>query len=65
MALKEIKRVCKGESYICVEGYRNEREKVNLMYWQLTCRAFLTPEEWKYTFNRNNISCDYEFIFFE
>ena len=65
MALKEIKRVCKGESYICVEGYRNEREKVNLMYWQLTCRAFLKPEEWKYTFNRNNINCDYEFIFFE
>ena len=65
MALQEIKRVCKGQSYICVEGYRNENEKVNLMYWQLTCRAFLKPEEWVYLFNRNQIECDYEFIFFE
>ena len=65
LALQEIKRVCKGKSYICVEGYRNEKEKVNLMYWQLTCRAFLKPEEWKYILKRNDIDCDYEFIFFE
>ncbi len=65
MALQEIKRVCKGQSYICVEGYRNENEKVNLMYWQLTCRAFLKPVEWEYIFKRNGIDCDYEFIFFE
>jgi ubiquinone/menaquinone biosynthesis C-methylase UbiE len=35
-AFREIERVSRGAKYICVEGYRNEREKMNLMYWQLT-----------------------------
>ena len=41
-----------GAKYICVEAYRNEREKVNLMYWQLTCRAFHTPAEWDFVFKQ-------------
>jgi ubiquinone/menaquinone biosynthesis C-methylase UbiE len=64
-AFKEIERVGRGAKYICVEGYRNEREKVNLMYWQLTCRAFHTPEEWNFVFTQTGYSGDYEFIFFE
>ncbi len=38
-ALSEIMRVGKQHRYVTVEAYRNEREKVNLLYWQLTCRA--------------------------
>lgn len=64
-AFREIARVSKGKSYICVEGYRNEREKVNLMYWQLTCRAFHTPEEWEFWFKQTDYTGDHEFIFFE
>jgi len=64
-ALKEIERVSRGEKYICVEAYRNEREKVNLMYWQLTCRAFHTPQEWEWIFAKAGYMGDYEFIFFE
>jgi protein-L-isoaspartate(D-aspartate) O-methyltransferase len=64
-ALGEIERVSRGGKYICVEGYRNEREKVNLMYWQLTCRAFHTPEEWQFVFDQTGYKGDYEFIFFE
>lgn len=64
-ALKEIERVGRGAKYICVEGYRNEREKVNLMYWQLTCRAFYTPEEWDFVFKQTGYTGDHEFIFFE
>jgi ubiquinone/menaquinone biosynthesis C-methylase UbiE len=64
-ALSEIERVGKGASkYLCVESYRNEREKVNLLYWQLTCRAFHTPAEWKWTFESTGYSGDYEFIYF-
>src|SRR3984957_3159493 len=48
-ALKEIERVGKGSAkHITIEAYRNEREKMNLLYWQLTCRAFLTPQEWEW-----------------
>mgnify|MGYP003777828737 CR=1 FL=1 len=64
-ALREMERVGRGGKFICVEGYRNEAEKVNLMYWQLTCRAFYTPEEWKFVFGETNYTGDYEFIYFE
>jgi protein-L-isoaspartate(D-aspartate) O-methyltransferase len=64
-ALGEMERVGKGGKYLCVEGYRNEREKVNLMYWQLTCRAFHTPAEWEWIFDKAGYTGDHEFIFFE
>ncbi|KQZ01892.1 SAM-dependent methyltransferase [Pseudolabrys sp. Root1462] len=64
-ALKEIERVSRGNKYICVETYRNEREKVNLMYWQLTCRAFATPDEWAFIFKQAGYTGDYEYIWFE
>ena len=64
-AFQEIERVGRGGKYICVEAYRNEREKVNLMYWQLTCRAFHTPEEWEFLFKNTGYRGDYEFIYFE
>jgi protein-L-isoaspartate(D-aspartate) O-methyltransferase len=64
-AFKEIERVGYGSKYICVEAYRNEREKVNLMYWQLTCRAFHTPEEWEWIFRETGYAGDHEFITFE
>jgi len=64
-AFREIERVGRGAKYICVEGYRTEREKVNLMYWQLTCRAFHTPDEWAFVFRETGYTGDHEFIFFE
>lgn len=64
-ALQEMERVSRGSKYICVEGYRNEREKVNLMYWQLTCRIFHTPAEWEFDFAQAGYTGDYEFIYFE
>lgn len=64
-AFREIERVSKSKAYICVEAYRNEREKANLMYWQLTCRAFHTPAEWEWLFEQTGYSGDHEYIFFE
>lgn len=64
-ALQEIERVGRGGKYVCVEAYRNEREKVNLMYWQLTCRAFHTPDEWAWLFQRAGYTGDYDYIYFE
>ena len=56
------KRVCKGKSYICVEGYRNEKK--SQFNAGNSHAGILKPEEWKYIFKRND-DCDYEFIFFE
>jgi ubiquinone/menaquinone biosynthesis C-methylase UbiE len=64
VALREIQRVGKERKLIVVEAYRNEREKVNLLYWQLTCRAFHTPEEWQWLFQQTGCTCDFSFIYF-
>ena len=50
-ALKEMERVGKNK-YLCVESYRNEKEKANLLYWQVTCEAFNTPDEWRWWFKQ-------------
>ena len=64
-ALREIERVGKKNKYIVVESYRNEEEKANLLYWQLTCEMFCTPEEWNWWFQRTGFSGDHSFIYFE
>lgn len=64
-ALREIGRVGKKHKYICVESYRNEVEKANLLYWQVTCEAFCTPEEWEWWFKQTGYTGDHSFIYFE
>ncbi len=64
-ALKEIERVGKKNKYICVESYKNELQKQNLLYWQVTCETFYTPEEWKWFFKLTNYKGDHSFIYFD
>jgi SAM-dependent methyltransferase len=64
-ALREIERVGKKDKYICVESYRNEQEKANLLYWQVTCEAFNTPQEWEWWFEQTGYTGDHSFIYFE
>jgi SAM-dependent methyltransferase len=63
-ALREVERVGRNK-YICVESYRNEQEKANLLYWQVTCESFCTPEEWDWWFRLTGYTGDYSFIYFE
>lgn len=65
-AVSEVQRVGKGNNkHIVIESYRNEREKVNLLYWQLTCRSFYTPEEWEWLLQEFGYTGDYSYIVFE
>lgn len=64
-AIREIERVGKRHKYICVESYRNEVEKANLLYWQVTCEAFCTPQEWAWWFRQTGYTGDHSFIYFE
>ena len=64
-AITEIERVGKSNKYICVESYKNETEKVNLLYWQVTCESFFTPDEWLWFFSKAGYQGDYSLIFFE
>ncbi|HEV3204306.1 MAG TPA: class I SAM-dependent methyltransferase [Gemmataceae bacterium] len=64
-AVREVERVGKKHKYIVVESYRNEEEKANLLYWQLTCEMFCTPQEWEWWYERCGYTGDYSFIYFE
>jgi SAM-dependent methyltransferase len=64
-ALKEIVRVGRGAGYLVNDSYRSEEEKVNLLYWQIACESFFTPQEWEWWFGLCGYSGDYSFIFFE
>ncbi len=64
-ALQEVERVGKEKKYIVVESYRNEREKANLLYWQLTCRGFYTPAEWEWFMKDSGYTGDFGCIYFE
>ncbi len=64
-ALREIQRVGRRHKYIVVESYRNEEEKVNLMYWVLTGECFFSPREWQWWFDLCGYDGDHSFIYFE
>jgi SAM-dependent methyltransferase len=63
-ALREMERVGKHK-YLCVESYRNEAEKANLLYWQVTCEQFNSPDDWAWWFELTRYAGDHSFIFFE
>lgn len=64
-AVEEIERVSKGQSYIVVESYRNDREEMNMLYWQLTCASYYAVDEWEWLYKEWGYTGDYSFIFFE
>jgi len=64
-AISEMERVGRGGKYLMVESYRNDREKANLLYWQLTCKSFYSTEDWEWLYRKIGYSGDYGFIFFE
>jgi protein-L-isoaspartate(D-aspartate) O-methyltransferase len=63
-SLKELMRVAKRQ-YICIESYRDETEKANLLYWQVTCEQFNSPADWDWWFETAAYTGDYSFIYFE
>ncbi len=65
VALKEMERVGNEHKYLCVESYRNESEKANLLYWQVTCEAFHNTAAWHWWFEKTGYTGDYSYIYFE
>lgn len=61
MALREIERVSRGNSFIMVDGWRTEKEKVELENWVLTARTLLHVEEWCLLFEEAGFTGDYSF----
>jgi ubiquinone/menaquinone biosynthesis C-methylase UbiE len=62
----ELERVGRGpRKYVMVESFRDERERTNLMYWQLTCESLLSPASWSWVQQQAGYTGDHGFIFFE
>ena len=64
-AFHEIQRVGKGKGFVVMDSYRTEEEKVNLLYWQVTCECFYTPDEWEWLFKKFGYTGDADFVCFE
>lgn len=63
-SIREIQRISK-DAYIVVESWETEEERVNLMYWQLTCASFYDVSEWEWIYKQCGYTGDYGFIFFD
>lgn len=59
MAIREISRVSKKNSFITVDAFRTEEEKKRMFEWNLTAKTILSVDEWKQFFKENNYKGDY------
>ena len=59
IALKEISRVSKNNSFITVDAYNNDEEKERMYAWNLTAKTIMSVDEWKNFFKKNNYEGDY------
>ena len=59
VALQEIERVTKGNSFITVDAYRNDEEKARMEAWNLTALTMMSVDEWKQFFLEVGYTGDY------
>jgi len=60
-ALREIERVGKGNSFIMLDGWRTEEERVDLENWVLTAKTMLHVDVWRGLFEEAGYTGDYSF----
>jgi SAM-dependent methyltransferase len=59
VALQEIERVQKNGSFITVDAYRNEEQKLRMEAWNLTAKTMMHVDEWKLFFDQVGFTGDY------
>ena len=59
VALQEIERVTKGNSFITVDAYRNDEEQARMEAWNLTALTMMSVDEWKQFFLEVGYTGDY------
>jgi ubiquinone/menaquinone biosynthesis C-methylase UbiE len=58
-ALREIQRVSKEHSFVIVDAYRTEEEKLRMFAWNLTGQTILSVDSWIEFFQVNGYTGDY------
>lgn len=59
VALREIQRVSRGRSFIKVNGYKNDAERIALHKWNVVAKTILSVEEWEKLFREVGYTGDY------
>ncbi len=59
IALQEIERVSRGNSFITVDAYRNAQEQERMEAWNLTALTMMSVEEWKEFFAKTGYTGDF------
>ena len=59
VAINEIERISKGHSFITLDAYRNEEERIAMEAWNLTARTVMHVNEWKAFFKEIGYTGDY------
>ena len=59
VALQEIERVSKGNSYITVDAYRSAEEKKRMYDWNLTAKTIMSVDDWVSFFKKIGYTGDY------
>ena len=64
-ALREIERVSRGKSFVTVDAYRNQEEKMLMEAWNLTAKTMMHVDEWKKFFDEAGYTGDYYWTIIE
>lgn len=59
VALREIERVSRKDSFITVDAYRTEEEKTRMFAWNLTAKTIMSTDEWVTFFDEVGYTGDY------
>ncbi len=59
IAIKEINRVSKRNSFITVDAWTDEESKDRMIKWNLTALTYMHVDDWKVFFKENNYKGDY------
>ena len=60
-AFAEIQRVCRGNAFVMVDGWKNVEEMELLQLWVLTARTMLSAEDWLALMAEAGYEGDYAF----
>ena len=58
-AFSELQRVTKKNSYVVLDAYSNEKEKEELINWNLTAKTIKHVNDWKKFFDQINFKGDF------
>jgi SAM-dependent methyltransferase len=58
-SLKEVQRVAKKGSFVTLDAYRNDEEKLRMEAWNLTALTMMHVDEWKVFFQEVGYDGDY------